>query len=217
MHQTSDGDEVTLVDAADNVVGRMDKKAAHRYPLFLHRAASVWLFRKNGTELLLQQRSAKKITGAGWWGNTICGNVWPDESYDDCALRRLAVEMGISTAQLQEAYSFMYKAYVNDEYGEFEMDRVFIGKYDWSVKPNHAEVSDFLWVNWQQLQDQVKATIAAKKIEYPHSSATLSWSKAQLKLKTIPLEVEIGNRKLQLVPWTVMMILDGKLPIALVD
>ncbi len=204
-------DQVTLVDESDQIVGQMDKRAAHRYPLFLHRAVSVWLFRREGSELLLQQRSQDKITGAGWWGNTICGNVWPGESYLECAHRRLREELRIETPVLQPQQLFQYKAYVNGEYGEWEMDQVFVGKYDGDVKPNPEEASDYQWVDWQAFQTQIRHRIQELGGQYPLPVTTLLLSDQELQQQTVPLEIELSGKKLTVVPWTVMMILDGKI------
>ena len=92
-------DQVTLVDEHDHQIGVMDKVEAHRGDGKRHRASSVFLFNKNG-ELLIQQRSKKKIVGALQWGNTCCGNVRPGESCEECALRRLREGLGITTATI---------------------------------------------------------------------------------------------------------------------
>lgn len=155
-------DFVTLVTPADVVIGQMDKLAAHRNPAQLHRAISVFLFRRNTqnnlVELLLQQRSDKKIVGALEWANTACGNVWPGENYLDCARRRLQVELGIFESKgaesllLQPVDKFLYQISCNELYGEHELDQVFVGKYRGEVKPNKEEVASITWMPWSDLQ-----------------------------------------------------------------
>lgn len=155
-------DFVTLVTPEDVVIGQMDKLAAHRNPAQLHRAISVFLFRRNAqtnlAELLLQQRSDKKIVGALEWANTACGNVWPGESYLDCARRRLHVELGLfpnddaGNLPLQPTDKFLYQVNCNELYGEHELDQVFVGKYTGEVKPNKEEVANTEWMPWSDLQ-----------------------------------------------------------------
>lgn len=148
-------DLVTLVDEQDRVVGELDKYEAHRYPTRLHRAISVYLFRKAAggeVEVLVQQRSGQKIVGAGQWANTCCGNVWPGESYLECAKRRLTFELGITTATIQDIVTFRYEVKCNDEFGENEIDHVFAGWYDGPVVPNPEEVSNSKWVPWSQFR-----------------------------------------------------------------
>src|SRR5579859_6686265 len=145
---------VVLVNEHDEVIGEMDKFAAHRHPAKLHRAISVWLVNSQG-QVLLQQRSAEKIVGAGWWGNTVCGNVWPRESYEACARRRLEVELGIVKGyELSKLFTFHYQAYANEMYGEHEIDTVFSGVYDGEVKPNPAEASAFVWIDIAELKEK---------------------------------------------------------------
>lgn len=149
-------DLVTLVTPTDEVIGQMDKVAAHRGNGKLHRAISVFLFRKNletnRVELLVQKRSAEKIVGAGEWANTVCGNVWPGESYAACAWRRLKMELGIEKNEqlvLQPAQKFQYQVQCNAEFSENEMDQVFVGWFDGVVRPNSTEVSEYAWIDWE--------------------------------------------------------------------
>ncbi|MDA1080007.1 MAG: NUDIX domain-containing protein [bacterium] len=150
-------DQVTLVDKNDKVLGAMDKLEAHRNGGVLHRAISVFLFRKKNdkVELLIQQRSAKKIVGAGQWANTACGNVRPTENYLECAQRRLREELGIIDPELvlQPGAKFQYQVACNPEFSENELDQVFVGWYDGEVRQNPEEVANTDWVLWQKLQD----------------------------------------------------------------
>ena len=150
-------DTVTLVTQEDTVLGSMDKMEAHRGEGKLHRAISVFLFRKNThgkTELLIQQRSATKIVGAGLWANTVCGNVRYGESYTGCAVRRLKEELGINfeSQNLVEAHIFTYQVKCNAEFSEHEIDHVFYGNGS-AVVPdlNPEEVSQTRWIEWDYL------------------------------------------------------------------
>lgn len=146
-------DQVILVNAQDEPIGEMDKVAAHRGEGKLHRAISVFLFRKvdDQIELLLQQRSTQKIIGAGLWANTVCGNVRPGEDRQTCAQRRLKEELGIVDVQLRPIYKFQYQVKCNAEFSEHEIDEVFVGWFDGDIEPNPAEVTDYKWVSWLEL------------------------------------------------------------------
>src|SRR3989344_433383 len=101
---TTNPNLVTLVDESDQVIGEMERIEAHNGDAFRHRAISVYLFRRSANgkiELLIQRRAAKKFTGAHQWANTVCGNVWPGESYEACAYRRLQVELNITDVQIK--------------------------------------------------------------------------------------------------------------------
>lgn len=156
-------DLVTLVTPDDLVIGSMDKLEAHRGIGKLHRAISVFLFRENPdgeVELLIQQRSVKKIVGALQWANTVCGNVWPGESYEACALRRLEAELGITNDEqgrpivLHPVEKFQYQVKCNDEFSENEIDQVFMGWFAGVVMPNPDEVATTEWVSWEKVCDR---------------------------------------------------------------
>ncbi len=149
-------DEVTLIDEDDRVIGSLDKRTAHRIPARLHRAISVFLFREVGStiEVLLQQRSEEKIVGARLWANTVCGNVWPGESYAACADRRLEYELQITDTALEDIYTFRYSAPCNEVYEENELDHIFAGWFAGSVQPNPHEVLDTVWVSWQSVLEK---------------------------------------------------------------
>ncbi|NCN24372.1 MAG: isopentenyl-diphosphate delta-isomerase [Candidatus Pacebacteria bacterium CG10_big_fil_rev_8_21_14_0_10_42_12] len=154
MHQL---DKVILVNQKDEVIGEMDKMDAHRGEGKLHRAISVFLFRKLGddVELLIQQRSAKKIVGAHQWANTVCGNVRPGETYEVCARRRLEEELGIIDPQLilTPAKKFQYQVKCNEEFSENEIDQIFTGWFDGELNINPDEVQKVDWISWQSLQN----------------------------------------------------------------
>lgn len=137
-------DQVILVDENDQQIGTMDKVDAHRGDGLRHRAISVFLFNSEG-KLLIQERSQKKIVGAGQWANTCCGNVRPTESYQECALRRLREELGITDVQINPIHKFEYHTRCNAEFSEFEIDTVFFGEYDGEVTPNPDEVARVEW------------------------------------------------------------------------
>jgi isopentenyl-diphosphate delta-isomerase len=143
-------DQVVLVDELDNQIGIMDKTEAHRGQAQLHRAISVYLFNKHG-QLLIQQRSQKKIVGAGQWANTCCGNVRPGESYKECAERRLREELGIEGVALTPVLKFQYFAQCNHEFSEHEIDQVFVGNFDGEVHPHPVEVQATAWVELEEI------------------------------------------------------------------
>ncbi len=162
-------DQVILVDINDQEVGVMDKVEAHRSEGKLHRASSVFLFRKiNGEwELLMQQRSEFKIVGAHQWANTVCGNVRPGESYEDCARRRLREEIGITEAVIKSLYKFEYHAVCNEEFSEHEFVTIFAGLYDGEIKMNPREVEDTQWVKWAEvLSDKTELNVAPWFMEF---------------------------------------------------
>ena len=120
-------EHVILVDKEDKAIGTMEKLEAHRKGV-LHRAFSVLLFDNSG-KLLLQKRSARKYHSSRLWTNTCCSHPLPGESLETATLRRLKEEMGI-VVQPTFAFSFIYKAPLDHELTEHELDHVFIGTYN---------------------------------------------------------------------------------------
>lgn len=133
-------DHVILVDEHDNEIGSMEKMEAHLKGL-LHRAFSVVLFNSKG-EMLLQKRSAQKYHSAGLWTNTCCSHPRPGETMVAAVRRRLKEEMGIDT-QPDYACKFLYKAKLDNDLTEHELDHVFVGQFNDAPLINVNEVEDW--------------------------------------------------------------------------
>jgi isopentenyl-diphosphate Delta-isomerase len=146
-------EEVILVDINDNPVGTMEKLEAHKKGL-LHRAISVIVFNSNG-EMLIQKRAASKYHSAGLWTNACCSHPRPEEDTETASKRRLYEEMGINT-DLKFAYKFIYRASLDNNLVEHELDHVFTGQFNDAPKINRDEVADWKYVDTKVLIDDVK-------------------------------------------------------------
>ena len=144
-----DRNHVVLVDQKNHELGTMDKYQAHLEGV-LHRAFSIFLFNENG-ELLLQQRASHKYHGANLWTNTCCSHQQKGESTLDAANERLAFEMNLK-ADLEEIFTFIYTAEVENNLIENELDSVLIGITNAIPNPNPLEVKDFKWINVEELE-----------------------------------------------------------------
>jgi len=151
--------DVILVDEQDNPVGTMGKMEVHEKAL-LHRAFSVFIFNTKG-EMLLQKRAATKYHSGGLWTNACCSHPKPGESTQAAAEKRLEEEMGFNT-DLQEVFSFIYKAPFQNGLTEYEFDHVFVGTYEGAINPNPEEVSDYSY----QSIDHLKIAISQHPAEY---------------------------------------------------
>jgi isopentenyl-diphosphate Delta-isomerase len=205
--------QVTLVDQNDQVVGSDDIYSAHAHPSQRHRAISVWLIRGEGEEreVFFQKRSLEKIVGADQWGNGVCGNVRPGESYLGCANRRLNEEIGVEDISLNELYKFEYKVYSNEKYGEHEIDQAFIAHYDGDFELNPAEVSQVEWIKLIELEKRLES------LSYISAAETLKFDTEELKDKTPALTLLLEGRQNELAPWTSLMLFDQHLRSALRD
>lgn len=143
---------VVLVNENDEQLGLMEKQQAHVSGL-LHRAFSVFIFNSKG-ETLLQKRAQEKYHSPGLWTNTCCSHPRENETYAEGAKRRLKEEMGFE-CELEEKFHFIYKAKLENELYEHELDYVFTGNYDGEIRISKEEVDDFKWISMEELTDDI--------------------------------------------------------------
>jgi isopentenyl-diphosphate delta-isomerase len=143
---------VILVDAHDRELGTLEKMEAHRKGV-LHRALSVILFNSKG-EILLQKRAKSKYHSGGLWTNTCCSHPRPGELVADAASRRLKEEMGINL-KLKASGSFTYRAELDKDLVEHELDHVFTGRFDGEPIINSHEVEDWKFISLKSLAEDV--------------------------------------------------------------
>lgn len=146
-------ENVILVNEKDEAIGTMEKMEAHRKGL-LHRAFSVFIFNEEG-EMLIHQRAFDKYHSGGLWTNACCSHPRENEDTMNAAHRRLVEEMGFD-CDLHEAFSFIYRAELDNELTEHEFDHVFIGTYNQTIEPNAEEVADYKYVNVNILKKMIK-------------------------------------------------------------
>ena len=126
---TSQDEELIEVDKNDKIIGAIIKREAHTNPERYHRAAHIVIFNTKG-EIVLQQRSMTKSTGAGMWdirgGHQVVG-----QTIEQTAIHELAEELGVQTplkfirkglyqSDRQSEYYYLY--YGIDD-GPFGFDR----------------------------------------------------------------------------------------------
>lgn len=151
-------EQVILVDEHDVLTGTMEKMAAHEKAV-LHRAFSVFIFNAQG-DLLLQQRAKEKYHSGGLWTNSCCSHPRPGEDTSTAATRRLREELGFETP-LEKIFDFVYKADFDNGLTEHEFDHVFVGYYNGEINPDEKEVSDYVYVPMQQIEEAMQTDPAA--------------------------------------------------------
>lgn len=157
-------ERVILLDTSDNVIGHASKKESHLNTSIesgmLHRAFSVFLFTPDN-KLILQKRSADKITFPAFWANTCCSHPLyrPAEleardqlGVKNAAVRKLQQELGIPPEDVPlESFTFLtrvhYKANggsADGIWGEHEIDYILICRPGRPVRmtPNTNEVAE---------------------------------------------------------------------------
>jgi len=144
---------VILVDENDQEVGQMEKMEAHEKGL-LHRAFSIFLF-NNQNELLLQQRAHSKYHSGGLWTNTCCSHPRSGESVSQASNRRLMEEMGIK-AEMESKFHFVYRAELDNELTEHELDHVVFGSFNGEPNINPDEVASWKYVSMNEIEEDMK-------------------------------------------------------------
>ncbi|XP_009620436.1 isopentenyl-diphosphate Delta-isomerase I [Nicotiana tabacum] len=174
-------DECILVDENDRVVGHDTKYNCHLMEKIeaenlLHRAFSVFLFNSK-YELLLQQRSATKVTFPLVWTNTCCSHPLYRESelieenvlgVRNAAQRKLLDELGIPAEdvpvdQFTPLGRILYKAPSDGKWGEHELDYLLFTVREVNMKPNPDEVADVKYVNREQLKELLRKADAGEE------------------------------------------------------
>ncbi|AZJ36138.1 isopentenyl-diphosphate Delta-isomerase [Tenacibaculum singaporense] len=146
-------EQVILVDQQDNPIGLMEKIEAHEKAL-LHRAFSVFVF-NDKNELMLQQRAAEKYHSPLLWTNTCCSHQRDGETNVEAGKRRLQEEMGFS-CELEEVFSFIYKAPFDNGLTEHEYDHVMIGRFNDEPIVNTDEVASYKWMPLEEVKNDIE-------------------------------------------------------------
>lgn len=147
-----------LVDETNVPVGLASWEDAHAFPEGkLHRAFSVYIFRNNGTEILIQRRSQSKLF-AGLWANSCCSHPREGEEIAEAAMRRLQEELGF-TCTLATHSSFIYQTQDPDGCGaENEHVTILRGDPDKNVTvtPNLMEIAEWKWAHVNDLRNSMR-------------------------------------------------------------
>ena len=141
-----------LTDEKDQFVGMMEKLLVHKLGL-LHRAFSIFIFNTRG-EMLLQQRAYDKYHSGGLWSNACCSHPRFEERISEAVNRRLWEEMGIQ-AHTDFAFSFTYRAALENGLTEHEYDHVYVGVTDAVPFPDKSEVNSWKYMSLHALQDDI--------------------------------------------------------------
>ncbi|MBC8046327.1 MAG: isopentenyl-diphosphate Delta-isomerase [Fimbriimonadaceae bacterium] len=141
-----------LVDEKDQQWGKLEKLLVHELGL-LHRAFSVFIFNSKG-ELLLQQRADSKYHSAGLWTNTCCSHPRFGEEISWAIESRVQEEMEMS-CKTDFAFNFIYKTEFENGLTEHEFDHVYFGVTDDLPFPEKAEVKNYKYMNFQNLETNI--------------------------------------------------------------
>lgn len=145
-------EEIVLVNIDDEIVGSGEKLEVHRRGL-LHRAFSIFVINDKG-QMLIQKRNENKYHSGGLWTNSCCSHQRVNEELEEAIHRRLQEEMGFD-CELQECFDFVYRTVFEDMLVEYELDHVYVGKYNGEVFLNENEASEFMWISLDDLKNKL--------------------------------------------------------------
>jgi len=155
MSNSKTDESVILVDSLDVELGIMEKMQAHMDGGTLHRAFSIFVFNSKG-EMLLQRRALRKYHSGGLLTNTCCSHPRPGETVLEGAVRRLREEMGMS-CDLEEKFSFEYKAELDNGLTEWELDHVLLGVTDKLPDINTEEVHSYEFMSIEEIKKELRS------------------------------------------------------------
>ena len=139
---------VDIVDEDDRVVAtvtRREMRARH----LLHRCTYV-LVRNAADEILVHRRTDTKDIHPGAYDVFAGGVCAAGESYDDCARREVAEELGVVGAELRFLFRHRYRGPHGQAWGT-----VYEARWDGPVRHQEAEVAWSAWVAPSHLQQML--------------------------------------------------------------
>lgn len=150
-------ERVVLLDESGQQIGTADKLLVHTLDTPLHLAFSCHVYGPDG-KVLVTRRALSKLTWPGVWTNSFCGHPMPDEAIEDAVRRRAEAELGIRITAIELVLpDFRYRATDASGIVEYEICPVFRAETVDAVRPASSEVSEFAWVELDDLRAAVTA------------------------------------------------------------
>lgn len=121
---------IDIVDKHGNPTGKTALKSKAHKNGWYHNTIHLWLFTANG-EILLQQRSHKKVIYPLLWDVSVAGHIDAGETFIEAALRETAEEIGLKLKpeNLKHIGVFLHEtSYNNGNIQDNEFHQVFIAE-----------------------------------------------------------------------------------------
>ncbi len=136
-----------IVNAADEVIGQASRAQVHREN-HMHRATHILLFNSE-QHIFMQLRSKTKDTNPGLWDTSAAGHVDAGETYEACAARELAEELGVVVAV--DALREIGRLSPSADNG-YEFVRIYAATSDDPITLEASEIDDGKWVTRSELE-----------------------------------------------------------------
>lgn len=160
-----------ILDENGQLTGeRSSREEVHQKGLW-HRVVHIWILNSRG-EVLIQKRSARKLTSPNLWVMSCEGHLAAGDSSEETVLKELHEELGLSIepADIEFLYGYKRKSITNNGtyFGNHFID-VFLIRSDFNVadlKLQEEEVAEVRWIKIDEMADLVKAKDPSFK-DYP--------------------------------------------------
>lgn len=134
----------------------IERNEAHRDGI-CHRVIHLWILNMNN-ELLIQQRSSNKESGANLWHVSVGGHIDAYESIESTLIRETKEELGLNISHLMDSivylYSFNECTIEHDgDYIDNEIYDVFVLKADFDLSQVTAQEEEVQAVKYIKYDD----------------------------------------------------------------
>jgi isopentenyldiphosphate isomerase len=136
---------VDVVDEEDRVVATVTRRELRERGL-LHRCTYV-LVRNGAGDILVHRRTETKDVHPGAYDVFAGGVCATGESYDECARREVAEELGVTGVELTFRFRHRYRGGDGQAWGG-----VYEVRWDGPVRPQATEVAWTAWVSPAELE-----------------------------------------------------------------
>ena len=139
IERSEDAEILPVVDSRDRVIRNARRDEVHRTGL-RHRAVHVLIFNQSG-RFFFQQRALHKESSPGLWDSSVAGHVDAGETYDECCLREIREEVGITLERVPRRLFKLPAMLITD------MEFCWIYRLDTSVAllPDYSEMLGGEW------------------------------------------------------------------------
>ncbi|WP_299549731.1 NUDIX domain-containing protein [Seonamhaeicola sp.] len=147
---------IDIVDAQGNPTGRSELKSVIHQKGYYHNTAHIWLYTKAG-EILLSQRSSKKIICPLMWDVSVAGHIDSGETPEQGAVRETKEEISltISEADLNKIGVFECFQSYDNAIQDNEFHNTFIAELNAPLSkliPQEGEVEALKLVSFQEFK-----------------------------------------------------------------
>ena len=143
-----------VVDDADTVIGREQRAVVYERRL-RHRVASI-VVRDPAGAVLVHRRTATKLVSPAKLDMLVGGVVDAGETYDACAARELAEEVGVTGTPLRHVTDVRYDGEVASAPWP-QWIHLYEVTWDGPVTPQASEVDWWSWLRVDEVEERVAA------------------------------------------------------------